>query len=119
MDHLPIFALATGPYPTVPYLPNDDDVYDGDTFEGYPERQGWSSSLLFAGDFRQGRGLDETAAFLQKWLYFGLLNELSLVGSIFGRKIFRNEKFVQEKEEKKKETEGEGSSGGGKVVSTK
>ncbi|KAK0661324.1 hypothetical protein DIS24_g2520 [Lasiodiplodia hormozganensis] len=127
MDHLPTFASATGPYPTVPYLPSDDDVYDGDTFEDYPERQRWSSSLLFAGDFRQGRDLNETAVFLQKWLYFGLVSELSLVGSIFGCKISLPEKFVQEKEEKKSEdmeegpknVDGEGSSGGGKVVSTK
>ncbi|KAL0261580.1 hypothetical protein SLS55_003010 [Diplodia seriata] len=131
MDHLPTFEPGTGPYPTVPYLPNDNDVYDGDTFEGYPERQGWSSSLLFAGDFRQGRELSDAAAFLQKWLYFGLLNELSLVGSIFGRKIFRNEKFVQDEESKKEKEkrekggeekpDGEGGSGsnGGKIVSTK
>ncbi|KAK6528168.1 hypothetical protein TWF281_009419 [Arthrobotrys megalospora] len=47
--------------------------YDGDDFTTYPERMGFDKELLLSGDFTEFPE-DETVAFLQSWLYFGLLS---------------------------------------------
>jgi len=71
MEHLP---PVKEPYKPV-FIPFIADVeYDGiDDFEGYPSRRGLDLSRLLKGDF-QGWTSDQVAAFLQTWLYFGLIN---------------------------------------------
>lgn len=54
----------------VPRLSNTK--YDGLDFATYPGRRGWDMARLLAGDFSQ-HGEDDTAGFLQDWLYFGTL----------------------------------------------
>ena len=78
MDHLPRFFYQTEPYPEIPYLCREP--YDGGDFQTYPQRQGWSITELASSDFRQGRSTEQTASFLQNWLYFGLLNEICRQG---------------------------------------
>jgi hypothetical protein len=77
MDHLPRPPRPTL-YPLdVPYLCRE--FYDCGPFATYPQRQGWelqveSTTLTFK---RNGLSADkdEINAFLQNWLYFGLLSE--------------------------------------------
>ena len=101
MDHLATFKTATGPYPKVPYLCTEP--YDGESFQEYPTRMKWSHSQLLQGDFIQGHEPTEAAAFLQSWLYFGTLNELSVTGGsslalITGGKVDLK-KWVKEEED--------------------
>ncbi|KAF1812261.1 hypothetical protein P152DRAFT_514419 [Eremomyces bilateralis CBS 781.70] len=78
-----------------PYLLQDGFEYDGHDFDGYPQRCGWDFSEWYSTD-PCGAGLDiqdwllrqkmdietretmeaELAAFLQAWLFFGLLTYL-------------------------------------------
>ena len=69
MDHFP---PVSNPYNTVqiPYLGGE---YDGEGFAGYPARQRWDLGKLQAGDL-QGRTMAEAGAFLQTWLYFGMMH---------------------------------------------
>ncbi|KAK8112880.1 hypothetical protein PG984_013406 [Apiospora sp. TS-2023a] len=53
----------------------DATPYDGQGFDGYPAREGWEKALLIVGDFSQ-HSAERTAAFLQNWLYFGVLHEI-------------------------------------------
>lgn len=71
MDHLPVPSNPAFPPLTVPCL--SDLPYDGLDFDSYPERRGWSKNRLLAGEFTE-KSADETAAFLQDWLYFGVLH---------------------------------------------
>ncbi|OCL06256.1 hypothetical protein AOQ84DRAFT_224014 [Glonium stellatum] len=81
MEHLP---LKGGRAPIlVPYIPAD--LFDGGDFLGYPQRSGWDFSLWRAFDtfgasldleswlIFNGRTVDELPAFLQTWLFFGLI----------------------------------------------
>ncbi|KAK7947832.1 uncharacterized protein PG986_008718 [Apiospora aurea] len=73
MDHIqqppdPLYAPIQ-----VPRL--DATPYDGQDFDGYPARQGWDESLLMVGHFSQFPAA-ATAALLQNWLYFGVLDEI-------------------------------------------
>ena len=71
MDHLPSFG-ASAPI-EVPYL--GGEIYDGLEFQGYPERKGWDTVNIIEGRF-DGRTYEETASFLQTWLYFGLVSSV-------------------------------------------
>ncbi|KAH0562872.1 hypothetical protein GP486_002522 [Trichoglossum hirsutum] len=74
MDHLPTVADPAWSPVEVPYLCKEG--YDDQGFLGYPERRGWSTDLFFRGIFRQDpKSWEDTASFLQEWLYFGMLAE--------------------------------------------
>ncbi|KAF2499268.1 hypothetical protein BU16DRAFT_614719 [Lophium mytilinum] len=81
MEHLPVKG-GRAPI-AVPYVPGPR--FDGGDFASYPQRMGWDFSLWFTYDafldsgdlenwllFNQ-KDLDELTAFLQAWLFFGLL----------------------------------------------
>ncbi|KAJ5462833.1 hypothetical protein N7475_007777 [Penicillium sp. IBT 31633x] len=51
------------------------EPYDGADFLTYPERAGWDITRLLAGDFSQ-HPAEPTSAFLQNWIYFGVLWEV-------------------------------------------
>lgn len=70
MDHIALPAVQVYPPVCVPCL--SDNSYDGLDFHSYPDRRGWDQERLLAGDFSQ-RSSTETAAFLQDWLFFGVL----------------------------------------------
>jgi hypothetical protein len=57
----------------VPYIV--DEEYDGLEFADYPTRKGFDIDGLLKGDFKN-KSPDEIAAFLQTWLYFGLIHEI-------------------------------------------
>lgn len=74
MDH-----LRHGNWPLrinvrVPYIGTEE--YDGMSFSNYPQRKGWDKAWLFEHSSYGGRTLEQTAAFLQTWLYFGVLSEV-------------------------------------------
>lgn len=73
MDHLPKFGHSVEPYPRIPYLCTEE--YDGLPFAEYHIRHGWEVGRLYKGDFSQ-HGRDETASFLQNWLFFGAIQEI-------------------------------------------
>ncbi|KAI0376966.1 hypothetical protein F5Y04DRAFT_194439 [Hypomontagnella monticulosa] len=73
MDHIPLPSDPLYQPVVVPCL--DPTPYEGNDFDAYPSRQGWDKTRLFAGDFSQ-HPADRTAAFLQNWLYFGVLSEV-------------------------------------------
>ena len=72
MDHLPTPAHPLFPPLEVPYICKQE--YDNLGFSDYPKRRGWDKSRLQGGPLEHSLG--ETAAFLQEWLYFGLLSEI-------------------------------------------
>ncbi|RDW91443.1 hypothetical protein BP5796_02608 [Coleophoma crateriformis] len=73
MEHLPPVLEPYQPL-YVPYIADHD--YDADQFSTYPHRQGWDIESLQAGNF-QGRSPAEVASFLQAWLYFGMMSEVT------------------------------------------
>lgn len=76
MDHLPKFKDASDDYPSVPFL---GQFFECDaSYEDFPVRHGWDKAQLEQGNFTQGHHDHATAAFLQSWLYFGLIQELSI-----------------------------------------
>jgi hypothetical protein len=82
MEHL-LFTGAPAPI-VFPYLCTED--WDGGDFLTYPQRKGWEIPPWDAWDRSlefdtAGRTFDEIAAFLQTWLFFGLLE------SVLGIKI--------------------------------
>ena len=82
MEHL-LFANSTAPI-TFSFLGCED--WDGGDFLSYPQRQGWDTSIWEWSEDEvrldtHGRKLDDFAAFLQSWLFFGLLM------TVLGRKI--------------------------------
>lgn len=70
MDHIPSPSSPVCSPVVVPCLSNTS--FDGLDFDSYPSRRGWDQARLLAGDFAQHSNQD-TAAFLQDWLYFGVL----------------------------------------------
>jgi len=70
MDHLPDHG-ASEPIE----VPFPGKMYDGQDFDGYPSREGWDSEKLQDGNL-DGRTAEDAAAFLQAWLYFGLLSHI-------------------------------------------
>lgn len=87
MDHLPQASQPAFPYPPVPYL--EGFVYDDAGFTGFPARTGFDKKRLLAGDFTEHSPVT-TAAFLQSWLYFGMM------GEIFGTHVERNDFVVRD-----------------------
>lgn len=78
MDHLPVPKDPARSPPRIRYYCLED--YDRGDFDTYPERQGWTQTELFTtstwteADNAGGRGWRAAAAFLQQWLFFGLLH---------------------------------------------
>lgn len=77
MDHLPLPSKPSIPPIEVPY--RCTEAYDGGEFFSYPERHGWEVlyhtggiSYLLNGEEPSIAALD---AFLQTWLYFGMIHE--------------------------------------------
>lgn len=71
MDHLPVPTSSPATHPDVPYLCKFE--YDGGEFQSYPSRQGFDKGCLQRGERDLYHDDEETAAFLQSWLFFGLL----------------------------------------------
>lgn len=81
MDHIPFWSDQLGHKPIkVPYLCDNPFRYDDLGFLTYPCRVGVDTTAL-AEDNLQTMKLRDAGAFLQAWLWFGLLNESILVGS--------------------------------------
>lgn len=72
MDHIEQVQDPTDGPLQIPCL--SPQPYDQLDYMSYPERAGWDKSRLWRGDFSQ-HPPRETAAFLQNWLYFGVLWE--------------------------------------------
>ena len=87
MEHLPLPSDVAAPGPSaVPYLCKEE--YDGGPFLTYPSRRGnlgipTADKLVAATDFAWVLriSLSELEAFLQTWLFFGLLKEI--LGDVF------------------------------------
>jgi hypothetical protein len=73
MEHIPIPHSPLHLRPKVPVL--STDPYDGLQFETYPQRRGFDLARLYRGDFGQ-HSSDRTNAFLQTWLYFGVIHQV-------------------------------------------
>ncbi|KAB2569233.1 hypothetical protein DBV05_g12091 [Lasiodiplodia theobromae] len=97
MDHIPIPKDPARPIPRVRYYCTSE--YDGSDFLTYPARIGWSEAELFNQqtwthlDQPDKRTSDEAAAFLQQWLFFGLLQ------AFFGDTFRTSDFVVAEKDE--------------------
>ena len=80
MDHLPLPRNPQGPDVFVPYLCQEQYDGNGPLLE-YPARVGWTVDYtqkgvnIFRTSDGEPSGLTDIAAFLQTWLYFGLLHE--------------------------------------------
>lgn len=72
MDHLPYPQDSPLPPVSIPY--HSKFSFDGGSFADYPSRCGFDQSNFATGDFRSIPWDDHTA-FLQAWLFFGLLHE--------------------------------------------
>ncbi|KAL5341115.1 hypothetical protein BJX70DRAFT_406412 [Aspergillus crustosus] len=66
-------AVLDSPFPPVNIPLLDPEPYDGVDFLSYPASKGWDINRLLAGDFSEH---DNAAAFLQNWLFFGVLQEV-------------------------------------------
>lgn len=73
MDHLPDIKIAESSFPKAPYLCNEE--YDGLAWEEYGDRRGWDLKRFFLRDFTE-HPPNETASFLQNWLFFGTINHI-------------------------------------------
>ncbi|KAK3687902.1 HET domain-containing protein [Podospora appendiculata] len=71
MDHLQVFRYQAEPYPRIPLL-SEKIVYDGLPLSEYADRCGFDIDRLYQRDFTQHRR-DQTASFLQNWLFFGTI----------------------------------------------
>lgn len=72
MDHLPYPQDSPLPPVSIPYY--DKYRFDGGSFTDFPTRCGFDKANFAWGDFRSIPWDDHTA-FLQAWLFFGLLQE--------------------------------------------
>lgn len=81
MDHL-LPSISRLPI-EIPILDLSD--YDGDEFESYPERQNWGPKAPTEWSKIFDRPPQEFLAFLQRWLFFGLLS------NIFGQRVMTSE----------------------------
>ncbi|KAL4807953.1 hypothetical protein BDV18DRAFT_168157 [Aspergillus unguis] len=71
MDH--IETAPDSPYTPLVIPCLSPEPYDHDVFVTYPERVGWDFNRLLDGDFTEHENAE---AFLQDWLYFGVLWEV-------------------------------------------
>lgn len=78
MDHVPLPKDPVRSPPRIPYYCLEE--YDRGDFNTYPERQEWTQKELFTESTwtdlggANGRSRRIAAAFLQQWLFFGLLH---------------------------------------------
>lgn len=72
MEHLKRPSSPVYPPIEVPYIVTAE--YDGEGFDGYPERQGVDKESLLSGDFGT-TDFPRLHAFVQSWLFFGLAVE--------------------------------------------
>lgn len=72
MEHLPPVTKPHDPI-FIPFIADSD--YDGLNLAGYPSRRGFDLDRLLKGNF-QISSSDQIAAFLQTWLYFGLMHAI-------------------------------------------
>ncbi|OBT69545.1 hypothetical protein VE03_01236 [Pseudogymnoascus sp. 23342-1-I1] len=70
MDHLPAVSRPWRPV-RVPYL-NGPAFTKEDKFLDFPKRHGWDIERIIEGKY-EGKTLVKAAAFLQGWLFFGLI----------------------------------------------
>ncbi|KAL8962014.1 MAG: hypothetical protein Q9193_001517 [Seirophora villosa] len=79
MDHIPLPANCSFPQLQVPYL--DNTPLDNGSWDTYPARHGWQIERLSGNIhfWRNGekRPVPEIAAFVQSWLYFAFLREVT------------------------------------------
>ncbi|KIW89982.1 uncharacterized protein Z519_09412 [Cladophialophora bantiana CBS 173.52] len=80
MDHLPLPSNPVIGSLPVPFLCKEP--YDGDSFLTYPFRKGWNVTAerwpeTLSRHGKEVRDEAQIASFLQKWLYFGLLCEVT------------------------------------------
>lgn len=81
MDHLPPILDPVEPYPKPPFL-GYICTFDGGQFTTFPERCGWKleGENNFSDRLLRKDGVElghlETSAFIQAWLFFGLLFEV-------------------------------------------
>jgi hypothetical protein len=73
MEHIGIAVDPLHPVVEVPLI-CEHDCDDG-TFGEYHSRRGFNKVRMMGGDFTE-KPPEETAAFLQQWLYFGMLSEV-------------------------------------------
>ena len=78
MEHLCLPSSPVLPPIKVPFLCTE--AYDGGPFLDYPERKGWqiietSAGILEIRKVGRQTSVNEALAFLQTWLFFGLLHE--------------------------------------------
>ena len=75
MDHLPCPSIVDESI-RVPYL--SGPIYDNAGFDGYPQRMGWDFEKQEFHCFFSpgGRTPQRAQAFLQSWLFFGMLSEV-------------------------------------------
>ena len=73
MDHIPCLEGDLWQHIRAPFLCRES--YDGLSFSEYPVRKGWQSVESDTIEFDQ-RSPDESSAFLQTWLFFGMLMDV-------------------------------------------
>ena len=88
MNHLPDIRNSSCPLLEVPCIATP---YDGLSFAEYPLREGWDKALFVRSDFTNNgsRTVEEAAAFLQTWLYFGTIHEV--LGDVTAAYVWMNE----------------------------
>ncbi|KAL8840538.1 MAG: hypothetical protein Q9170_001291 [Blastenia crenularia] len=78
MDHIPLPHKCSFRHLQVPYL--QSDLLDDGDWSTYPQRHGWQVDLnrkqTILLQHHDKRPVAENAAFIQSWLYFGLLREV-------------------------------------------
>lgn len=74
MDHLPLPRNPIHPPVQVPCTATED--YDAGPFETYPDRQGWKDRTIKEWHIIFEERQHDLSAFLQTWLYFGLMSTL-------------------------------------------
>lgn len=85
MDHIPRVTNPVYPPLQVPCLSHGPFEQSTGAFEDYPTQRGWDVLLLKRGIFTQ-HSVEDTRAFLQDWLFFGLLYEI--LGDDFTKDFF-------------------------------
>ncbi|OQU96765.1 hypothetical protein CLAIMM_02798 [Cladophialophora immunda] len=83
MDHIPTPEHPYRPI-HVPWLGGSQKFhieYDGKGFLDFPSRHGWNTQSLQDADF-EGKDAAQTAAFVQEWLYVGLISSVFQVCGI-------------------------------------
>jgi hypothetical protein len=87
MDHIPEPREPVSPHRTIPSLSQRPHNYDGLDWKPFPKRQGWKVNIygddtpILVRSPKPSR--KETSAFLQGWLFFGLIKEFFGVCGIY------------------------------------